>query len=283
MRLNKVIIAAFSTCTALSLVIGSLLLFQVKSVPEHCSMIRTGEEIRSLLLEMQLQKEIYLLHHHDDAIENVKDCIADLRKALSFYEKSKSGGKHAEFFELPVWEEAMNLYERLFDQFVLYHRAVEKNITEIRDLERSILAVIYSKMNPERGIIALQEIRIHEKGYLLYRERPEQPDVRSFHDMRREAVANLLVWAHEDKRIEELMEEDNRLFNEILANYESQDNTLMALEREGEKIRAIGEKYMEEGNKRLGITYRRCVFLATTLLIMWAIVCLALFASRFRQ
>jgi len=283
MKLNKVVIAAFSTCTALSLVIGFLLLFQVKAIPGHCGMIRTGEEIRRLLLEMKLQEETYLLHHDDDAIEDVKYCIAGLRKALSFYEKSKSGGEQAEFLELPVWEEATNLYERLFDQFVLYHRAVEKNIMEIRDLEKSIVAVVYSKMNPERGIIALQEIRIHEKGYLLYRERPEQPDERSFHDMRKEAVANVLLWAHSDKRIEELMEEDNRLFNEILANYESQDNTLIALERESNKIRAVGEKYLEEGNKGVGITYRRCVFLSTTLLIMWAIVCLALFTSRFRQ
>ncbi|MBW1742067.1 MAG: hypothetical protein JRJ47_01370 [Deltaproteobacteria bacterium] len=283
MRLSKVVIAAFSICAALSLLIGSFLLFQVKSTREYCRMIHTGEAIEKSLLDMQLEKQIYLLRHNKEALENIRDSLAHLRKTLSFYEKSKYGGKHAEFLGFIVWEEAMNLYERLFDQFVLYHRAVEKNIAEIRNLEKSILAVIYSKMNPERGIIALQEIRIHEKGYLLYRERPKQPDERSFHDMRREAVANLLVWAHEDKRIEELMEEDNRLFNEILSNYESQDNTLMALERESGKMKAIGEKFLEEGNKGLGTTYRRCMFLCTALLIMWTIVCLAIFATRFHQ
>ena len=279
MKLTKVVIATFSTCAALSLLIGFFLLFQVKSIPEHCRMIRTGEEIRGLLLEMQLQKQVYLLRHHEDALEDIRDSIANLRKTLSFYEKSKSDGKQPDFLEFPVWEEAINLYERLFDQFALYHRAVEKNIAEIRNLEKSILAVIYSKMNAERGLIALQEIRIHEKGYLLYRERPKQPDERSFQDKRKEAVANLLVWAHEDKRIEELMEEDNRLFNEILSNYESQDNTLMALERESGKIRAIGEKFLEAGNNSIGITYRRCAFLCTTLLVMWAIVCLAIVAT----
>jgi hypothetical protein len=283
MKLTKVLIAAFSICVALSIVIGSFLFFQVKSIPGHCRMIHTGEVIQRSVLDMQLQKQAYLLQHHEDAIDNVRDSMADLRKTLSFYEKERGGGEEAEFFELAAWEEAMNLYERLFDQFVLYHSAVEKNIVEIRDLEKSILAVIYSKMNAERGIIALQEIRIHEKGYLLYRERPEQPDERSFQDKRKEAVTNLLLWAHEDKRIEELMEEDDRLFNEILANYESQDNTLAALEREGGKIRAIGDNFLEEGNKRIGIANRRCVFLSTTLLIMWAIVCLALFASRFHQ
>jgi hypothetical protein len=283
MRLTKVVVAAFSVCTAFSLLIGAFLFFQVKSIPAHCRMIRTGEEIRRAILDMQLQKQAYLLKHHQEAIENVRDTIADLRKTLSFYEKGRNGGKEADFFELAAWEEAMNLYERLFDQFVLYHSAAEKNIAEIRDLEKSILAVIYSKMNAERGIIALQEIRIHEKGYLLYRERPKQPDERSFQDMRKEAVTNLLLWAHEDKRIEELMEKDNRLFNDILANYESQDNTLMALDREGKKIEAIAEKFFEEGSKRIGITHRRCLFLSTTILIMWAIVCLALFASRFHQ
>ncbi len=282
MRLNKVVIAAFITCAALSLLIGFFLLFQVKSIQEYCRMIHTGEEIEKSLLEMRLQNQIYLLRHHEDALEDIRDSIADLRKTLSFYEKTKYGGEQADLLGFAVWEEAMNLYERLFDQFVLYHRAVEKNIAEIRNLEKSILAVIYSKMNPERGIIALQEIRIHEKGYLLYRERPEQPDKRSFHDMRRGAVANLLLWAHEDKRIEELMEKDNRLFNEILANYESQDNTLMALEREGGKIKAIGEKFLEVGNNSIEVTYRRCTFLCTTLLVMWAIVCLAIFATRLR-
>jgi hypothetical protein len=283
MKFNKVVIAAFSTCAALSLLIGSFLLFQVKSIPDHCRMMRTGEEIRKSVLEMRLQKYTYLLHHHDDAIEKVRAHVADLRKVLSSYEKSRNGEERADFFEFAAWEEAMNLYERLFDQFVLYHSAVEKNILEIRELEKSILAVIYSKMNAERGIIALQEIRIHEKGYLLYRGRPKQPDERPFQDMRKEAVNNLLVWAHEDKRIEELMEKDNRLFNEILANYESQDHTLMALERESRKMMAIGEKYIEEGNKNFDVAYRRCVFLPTTLLIMWAVVCLALFASRFHQ
>lgn len=283
MKLNKVIIAAFSTCAALSLLIGSFLLIQIKSISNYSRMIRTGEEIRRTVLDMEIQERTYLLQHHENAIDNVRNSIANLRKTLSSYEKSVNGRKQAEFFNFAAWEEAMNLYERLFDQFVLYHSAVEKNIADIRELEKSILAVIYSKMNPERGVIALQEIRIHEKGFLLYRKRPKQPDERSFQDMRKEAVTNLLVWANKDKRIEELMEKDNSLFNEILTNYESQDNTLMALQRESGRIKAVGEKYLEEGNKGLGIAYRRCVFLSTTLLIMWAIVCVALFASRLHR
>jgi len=228
---------------------------------------------------MELKENSYLLYHRKDAVDDLKDKISKLRKLLSTYEKSTFAEKQAEFFRLADWEEAINLYDRLFDQFVLYHQAVEKNIAEIRNLEKSILAVIFSKMNPERGIIALQEIRIHEKGYLLYRNYPEPPDERSFQDKRKEAVSNLLMWAQKDKRIEELMDKDNQLFSEIINNYESQDNTLLALKREGGKIRNIAEKFLEEGNKRLYITFRRCTFLCTVLLIMWLITATAIVAT----
>ena len=137
-------------------------------------------------------------------------------------------------------------------------------------------------MNPERGIIGLQEVRIHEKGYLLYRNHPEPPDERSFQDKRKEAVANLLVWAHDDKRIEELMGKDDELFGEILSNYESQDNTILSLKRESRRIQDIGERLFEEGNKGLRITQRRCAFLSVTLLVMWMIVGIAIVSTRLR-
>jgi hypothetical protein len=90
------------------------------------------------------------------------------------------------------------------------------------------------------------------------------------------------MWARNDKRIEELMEKDNQLFTEILNNYESQDDTLLALKREGEKIKNMCERFLEEGNTRLHIAYRRCLFLSKTLLIMWAVTAIAIIYSRFR-
>ena len=141
----------------------------------------------------------------------------------------------------------------LLDQLVLYHEAIDKNIAEIRDLEKDILAVIYSKMNPERGIIALQEVRIHEKGYIIYRSHPKPPDEIPFEDKRKEAVTNFLIWAHEDKRIGELMDEDNQLFNKIMKNYEYRDNTLHALKMEGKKVKDMAEKFLEK--VRYGIIY----------------------------
>lgn len=282
MKQAGVVIIAFSVCIALSLLIGAFLLLNVKAIPQYIHMMDTGKQILETVLEMQLEERNYLLQQQKDALDNVRDKMADLRKLHSFWEKSRFAEKRAEF-KLADWEKAMNLYERLFDQFVMYHEAVEKNIAAIRDLEKSILAVIYSKMNPERGIIGLQEIRIHEKGYLLYRNYPEPLEERSFQDMRKEAVSNLLIWAHKDKRIEELMEKDDQLFNEIMNNYESQDDTRLALKRESGKMRNICEKFLEEGKKRLSITYRRCTFLSVILLIIWLFMAIAIVSTRFRS
>jgi hypothetical protein len=281
MKHTKVVITAFCICIVLSLLIGTLLVLQVKAIPKYTRMVDTGKQLIESVMEMESQEQAYLLRYHEDVLDNIRDTIDKLRKLQSSYEEAGLTRERTEFLEFGVWEEAMNLYERLFDQFVLYRKAVEKNIAEIRDLEKRILAVIYSKMNPERGIIGLQEVRIHEKGYLLYRNHPEPPDERSFQDKRKEAVANILVWANEDKRIEELMKKDDELFSEIMSNYESQDNTIIALKREGARIKDVGEKFFEEGNKRLNIAQRRCAFLSVTLLVMWMIVGIAVVATRF--
>ncbi len=281
MKHTKVVITAFCICIVLSLLIGTLLVLQVKAIPKYTRMVDTGKQLIESVMQMESQEQAYLLRYHKDVLDNIRDTIDKLRKLQSSYEEAGLTRERTEFLEFGVWEEAMNLYERLFDQFVLYRKAVEKNIAEIRDLEKRILAVIYSKMNPERGIIGLQEVRIHEKGYLLYRNHPKPPDERSFQDKRKEAVANILVWANEDKRIEELMKKDNALFSEIMSNYESQDNTIIALKREGARIKDVGERFFEEGNKRLNIAQRRCAFLSVTLLVMWMIVGIAVVFTRF--
>lgn len=281
MKTTKVVITAFCICIALSLVIGTVLLSQVKAIPKYTRMIDAGKQILESVPEMEAQERAYLFHQREEVLSNVRHKIDQLRRLLSSYENAGLTKEQTEFFEFAAWEEAMNLYERLFDQFVLYRQAVEKNIAEIRELEKSILAVIYSKMNPERGIIGLQEVRIHEKGYLLYRNYPKPPDETSFEDKRRGAVSNILVWAHGDKRIEELMEKDDELFGEILSNCESQDNTVISLRRESAKLKSIGVRLFEEGNKQLGVAQRRCAFLSVTLLVMWIIVGAAIVFTRF--
>ncbi len=282
MKNVKPAIIAFSICTVLSIVMGAFLLLNVRNIPGAGLMLDSGKQIMESVLEMRLQENNYLLNRNENALEHVRDKTGELRKLISPFEKSVMDDEVKAELRLSRLEEAINLYERLFDQFLLYHKAVEKSIIEIRNLEKRILAIIYSKMNPERGIIALQEIRIHEKGYLLYRNYPEQPDERSFEDMRKEAVSNLLIWAREDKRIEELMDRDNRLFNEILSKYESQDTTLLAMKRESGKIKEIAETFLEQGNAGLSIISRRCAFLVFILLIIWSVTAIPIIFTRFK-
>ncbi|MDY6988487.1 MAG: hypothetical protein SWQ30_10560 [Thermodesulfobacteriota bacterium] len=281
MKYTTVVKTAFSICTLLSLLIGVVLLLNAQGVEKYSRMIDTGRQMLETALTMELHEKSYLLREEEKALDDVKDKIGMLRRFVSTYEKSGINDRSTEFFEFALWEEAINLYERLFDQFVLYHRAIEKNIAEIRNLEKRILAVIFSKMNPERGIIALQEIRIHEKGYLIYRDTgPPDEAEKPFEDKRKEAVSHLLMWAQNDQRIQELIDEDNQLFDQIVANFEGQDHTLLLLEKERSRIREMADSFLVEGNQRLNLSYRRCAFLVAVLLLMWLIVGCAIVATR---
>jgi len=281
MKYTAVVKTAFSICTLLSLLISVVLLLNAQGVEKYSRMIDTGRQMLETVLTMELHEKSYLLREEEKALDDVKDKIGTLRRFVSTYEKSGTNDRSTEFFEFALWEEAINLYERLFDQFVLYHRAIEKNIAEIRNLEKRILAVIFSKMNPERGIIALQEIRIHEKGYLIYRDTgPPDEAEKPFEDKRKEAVSHLLMWAQNDQRIQELIDEDNQLFDQIMANFEGQDHTLLLLEKERSRIREMADSFSVEGNQGLHISYRRCSFLVAVLLLMWLIVGCAIVATR---
>jgi hypothetical protein len=272
---------AFLIAIGLSLLLGTLLSSNVRAIPKYTGLIETGRSFLNSILEMQTHEQDYLLHRHPDALKTVRNEIVHLRKLVVQLEKSDFSEEDAEVFDIQTLEEAMNLCERLFDQFVLHGQAVEAGISEIRNLEDSILAVIFSKMNPERGIIALQEVRIYEKRYLLYRGRSKSPEGLHFRDMRKKAVADLLMWAQKDKRIEELMTKDNQLFNEIINNYQGLDSALLAIKREREKIRSIAEKFLEEGKKRLHTINRRSEFLTTMLLVMWLITGVVVITTRF--
>lgn len=281
MKNTKIVKAAFSVCILFSLLIGTVLLLNIKAISKYTLLIDSGKQIIDLVSKLKLLEKNYLLHLQNDVLDDVKNNLDKIRKRLAFYEKSGFANNQPELFEFAVWEEAISLYERLFDQLIVYHEAVDKHIFEIRELEKDILAVIYSKMNPERGIIALQEIRINEKGFIIYRNRPKLQDESTFEDKRKEAVSNLLLWAQNDKRLEELIEKDNHLFNEIIYNFKGQDNSLIKLKKEIEKIKNMADKFMEEGNKKIDIIYRRCEFLSIILLIMWLVTAIPVATIRF--
>ena len=281
MRNTKVVKTAFSTCIFFSLLIGTVLLFNIKVIPDYTRLIDRGKQIMFLVSELKLHERNYLMDYQRDVLDRVRDNIGDIRKILTSYEKLDFIKKLSILSEFAAWEEAINICERLFDQLVVYHKAIDKLIFEIRNLEKNILAVIYSKMNPERGIIALQEIRINENGFIFYRNYHEFQDEFSFEEKRKEAVKNLLIWAQHDKRIKELIEKDNNLFEEISYNFEGQENTRIKLKKEIGKIENIADRFIEEGNEKLNIIYSRCEFLCIILLIMWLVTAIPVAASRF--
>ena len=281
MKNTRVVKAAFSTCILFSLLIGTVILLNIKTIPEYTRLNNSGKQIIDSISELKLLEKNYLLYLQNDVLDDVNAILDSIRKILTFYEKSGFTKKLSVLSEFAAWEEAISLYERLFDQLIVYHEAVEKNIADIRDLEKDILAVIYSKMNPERGIIALQEIRINEKGFIIYRDHPKPKDERTFEDKRKEAVKNLLIWAQNDKRIEELVEKDNHLFEEIIYNFKGQDNSIIKLKGEIDKIKNMADKFIEEGNEKLHIIYRRCNFLSIILLIMWLVTAIPVAVIRF--
>ncbi|MBW1897285.1 MAG: hypothetical protein JRI47_09525, partial [Deltaproteobacteria bacterium] len=139
MKHARVVITTFCICIGLSLIIGTLLLFNAKAIAKYTHLIDTGKQIIESVLELESKEKAYLLHQQVDMQKDVKDRIESMRKLLSYYEKDRFTSDQAAFLEFDVWEEALNLYERLFDQFILYRKAVEKSIADIRSLEKSIL------------------------------------------------------------------------------------------------------------------------------------------------
>ncbi|MBW2568607.1 MAG: hypothetical protein JRD93_10925 [Deltaproteobacteria bacterium] len=281
MKNSKLIKIAFTVCISFSLIFGSIILLNMRDVPEYTHMINSGKQMHELALEMKLQVKNYLFCNQKDSLDNIKDKISELRKTLCFYEQTAFAEKLEEFFKFSAWEEAINIYERLFDQLVLYHKAIDENIAELRDLEKNILAVIYSKMNPERGIIAIQEISIHEKGYMIYRNYSRRSDETTFEEKRKEAVAHFLIWAQKDKRIGELMDKDNHIFRNIVNNYKYQDDTINALKKENNEIINMSDKFFERGAQELNTIYHHCAFLSVMLLIIWLIIVIAIAVSLF--
>ncbi len=78
-----------------------------------------------------------------------------------------------------------------------------------------------------------------------------------------------------------MIEKDNHLFNEIVSNFEGQENIRIKLKKEVKKIENMADRFIEEGNEKLSTIYRRCEFLCTILLIMWLVTAIPVAAVRF--
>ena len=84
-------------------------------------------------------------------------------------------------------------------------------------------------------------------------------------------------------RIQELMTKDNALFEQIRENRGHQDNTLLSLRREREKVAGLATAFMEEERKGLEVASRRARFLCIMVLIIWGAAGLTGMISRFRK
>ena len=98
MKNSKLIKIAFSVCIFISLIFGSIVLLNIRAVPEYTHMMNSGKQMHQLILEMKLQAKDYLLYNQKDSLDNVKDKISELRKVLYFYEKTAFAGKLEGFF-----------------------------------------------------------------------------------------------------------------------------------------------------------------------------------------
>ena len=282
MKNITVVKIAYTLCTVLSLLICIFIMQNQSAIREYTILKDNGNKILDFISDMKLQEKRFLLHHHEVLGEVTKN-IDRLKKTFTSYEKSLSSNKSVEFYDFTKLEDALNIYGRLFDLLLLNHNSIDKNLFEIKNLEEDILAVIFSMMTPERGIIALQEVRIHEKDFLFYNIYHLSSDERSLQDKRREAVSNLLVWSNRDKRIEKLINKDDQLFSAIIKNYKTQDDTLVAMKRELQKIRRIADVIIERCDKKLKVSLRRSSFLIVILLFMWLTSGAAILITRFRS
>ena len=273
---------AFITSVCLSLVMCAFLFLNLKSLPQQTESMKVGRDVLNCVSALQGYEQAYMLHRKDRTLEDVREAIEKLRKPSAQYEGLSSLGNRKGFWGADIFE-TMDIYERLFDQLLMYHKAAEKKLSEVQELEEELLAIIYSKMNPERGIIALQEIRIAEKEYLLMQNRLENPEDSHFQKKRKTSVANLLMWAQKDKRIEELMEKDTELFNQTIKNLHNENNTLLALQKEREKIQTLTKRFMDKEKRSLNIASRRSRFLCLMLAIMWLVTGLAVVVGRFGE
>ncbi|MBU4415137.1 MAG: hypothetical protein KJ976_08555, partial [Proteobacteria bacterium] len=75
MKNTKVVKAAFSTCIFFSLLIGAVLLFNIKAIPEYIRLISSGEQIIDSVSELKLKKKDYLLYHQHDVLGSIRDNI----------------------------------------------------------------------------------------------------------------------------------------------------------------------------------------------------------------
>jgi len=262
MTTKKLVLPAFSICIAFSILLASIAYLTLKDIKKDIEIQKVANSIVKTAFKINIDEREYRLNPYKK--NEIKEHLKELKKLVSSCEEM-CDLKKINFSKL---HGSIDLYEKLFEQLKFYRETNEKIVEELRKLERIIQATIFSKPNPERGTIALQEIRLQEKSYLLFREKPFVFPERPYLEKRKIAVINLLIWAEGDKRINELIDKDNKLFKDILSNYEQMDKTLELMRKEVRKIEGAIHCIYKATQHKIDFAYKKLQILLITIVVL---------------
>ncbi|HEC49857.1 MAG TPA: hypothetical protein ENI40_01705 [Candidatus Desulfofervidus auxilii] len=259
---KKLVLTAFSVCIVFSILLASIAYLTLRDIKKDIEIQKVADSIVKTAFKINIDEREYRLNPYKK--NEIKEHLKEIKKLVSSCEEM-CDLKKINFSKL---HGSIDLYEKLFEQLKFYHETNEKIIEELRKLERIIQATIFSKPNPEKGTIALLEIRLQEKSYMLFREKPLLFHEKPYSEKRKIAVRNLLMWAEGDKRINELMDKDSELFEEIVSNYEQMDKILELMKKEIKKIEDIGYCICKATQQKIDFAYKKLQILLTTLLVL---------------
>jgi len=262
MTTKKLVLTAFSVGIVFSILLTSIAYLTLKDIKKDIEIQKVADSMVKTAFKINIDEREYRLNPYKK--NEIKKHLKELKKLVSSCEEM-CDVKRINFSKLYG---SIDLYEKLFEQLKFYRETNEKIIEKLRKLERMIQATIFSKPNPERGTVALQEIRLQEKAYILFREKPLFFSERPHLEKRKIAVRNLRIWAEGDKRINELIDKDSKLFEDILSNYEQMDKTLELMRKEVRQIEGLIQDIYKATQHKIDFAYKKFQILLLTIVVL---------------
>ena len=262
MTTKKLVLTAFSVGIVFSILLTSIAYLTLKDIKKDIEIQKVADSMVKTAFKINIDEREYRLNPYKK--NEIKKHLKELKKLVSSCEEM-CDVKRINFSKLYG---SIDLYEKLFEQLKFYRETNEKIIEKLRKLERMIQATIFSKPNPERGTVALQEIRLQEKAYILFREKPLFFSERPHLEKRKIAVRNLRIWAEGDKRINELIDKDSKLFEDILSNYEQMDKTLELMRKEVRQIEGLIQGIYKATQHKIDFAYKKFQILLLTIVVL---------------
>jgi len=262
MTTKKLVLTAFSVGIAFSILLTCIAYLTLKDIKKDIEIQKVADSMVKTAFKINIDEREYRLNPYKK--NEIKKHLKELKKLVSSCEEM-CDVKKINFSKL---HGSIDLYEKLFEQLKFYRETNEKIIEKLRKLERMIQATIFSKPNPERGTVALQEIRLQEKAYILFREKPLFFSERPHLEKRKIAVRNLRIWAEGDKRINELIDKDSKLFEDIVSNYEQMDKTLELMRKEVRRIEGLILGIYKATQHKIDFAYKKFQILLITIVVL---------------